>query len=266
MRTVAFLLLISLAFLGGQTGCTHLDEPPKSKVPIKELPLAEYHDTTILDMYEGSHLSWILKTMHLVKWPRTDLVRARPVDLNVYDSLGKILVRVTSDSGTVDEAVSFLVASGHVHGHSEKGVDIVTDSLRWNKAINQISTEAHVRVVSEDGDILTGRGFLSDAKLDNWQILSDVHGVFRKVQERFQKADQDTSHVKPDTSHAKPDISQPKPTTVNRQPERPAVKPPPNPDLPRLPPGFPTTAAEAAEHSGAPSAVPPKALPARSKP
>ncbi len=194
---VAFILLLLL-------GCTHIEETPKLKGPHKELPLAEYRDTTILDMYEGSRLSWILKTLYLVKWPRTDLVRARPVDLIVYDSLGKILVRVTADSGTVDESVSFLVASGHVHGHSEKGVDITSDSLRWNKAINQISTEARVRVISEEGDVITGKGFLSDAKLDNWQILSDVHGVFQKVDERFQKVDQDSAANPPlaDTNHA----------------------------------------------------------------
>ncbi|MDB5102849.1 MAG: hypothetical protein JWP91_538 [Fibrobacteres bacterium] len=183
---MAFILLLL-------TACTKVGEQPTSKGPVKELPLAEYRDTTILDMYEGSRLSWVLKTKYLVKWPRTEMVRARPVNLIVYDSLGKVLVRVTSDSGAVDEGISFLVASGHVHGHSEKGVDITSDSLRWNKAINQISTEARVRVISEDGDILTGKGFISDAKLDNWQILSDVKGVFQKVEERFQHADQDSA-------------------------------------------------------------------------
>jgi LPS export ABC transporter protein LptC len=170
--------------------------------------LAEYKDTTLLDMYEGSHKSWVLKTKYLVKWPRTDLVRAKPVDLIVYDSLGKDVFKVTSDSGSVDENISFLVASGHVHGHSIKGVDIRTDSLRWNKAINQISTEAHVRVVSEDGDILTGKGFISDAKLDNWQILSNVKGVFQKVTERVEQSDKPSPKPKADST-AKPQVTGP---------------------------------------------------------
>jgi LPS export ABC transporter protein LptC len=191
MFKVAFILLI-LAGLGLQ-GCSPIGEQTTSKGPVRELPLAEYKDTTILDMYEGSRLSWVLKTKYLVKWPRTDLVKAKPVDLVVYDSLGKVAFRVTADSGTVDEGISFLVASGHVHGHSVKGVDIRSDSLRWNKAINQISTEAKVRVVSEEGDILTGKGFISDAKLDNWQILSDVKGVFQKVGERIEEAEKDTT-------------------------------------------------------------------------
>jgi LPS export ABC transporter protein LptC len=174
---------------------------------VKELPLSEYKDTVVLDMYEGSRKSWVLKTRHLVKWPRTDLVKARPVDLVVFDSLEKQAVKVTADSGSVDEAISFLAATGHVHAKSVKGVEIWTDSLRWNKSLDQINTEARVRVVSEEGDVLTGRGFVSDAKLDNWQILADVKGVFQKVEERFQKADQDTS--KPPESAASP----PQPTT-----------------------------------------------------
>ncbi|MEO6095013.1 MAG: LPS export ABC transporter periplasmic protein LptC [Fibrobacteria bacterium] len=204
-------MLFILLSGAGLSGCSQIGEQPTDKGPKRELPLAEYRDTTILDMYEGSRLSWVLKTKYLVKWPRTEMVRARPVNLVVYDSLGKVLVRVTSDSGAVDEGISFLVASGHVHGHSEKGVDITSDSLRWNKAINQISTDARVRVISEDGDILTGKGFISDAKLDNWQILSDVKGVFQKVEERFQHADSSGTPKSSDSSSKAPEAVIPSP-------------------------------------------------------
>jgi LPS export ABC transporter protein LptC len=193
---MAFLLLFIGALI--LAGCTDLDKDQVAgKGPVKELPLSEYKDTVVLDMYEGPRKSWVLRTQHLVKWPRTDLVKAKPVDLVVYDSLEKQAVKVTADSGSVDEAISFLAATGRVHAKSEKGVEIWTDSLRWNKSLDQINTEARVRVVSEEGDVLTGRGFVSDAKLDNWQILSDVKGVFQKVEERFQKADQDTSTTVP---------------------------------------------------------------------
>jgi len=194
MPKVAFLLLLCAFGACLWAGCTTVEKdqaPPKG--PVKELPLSEYKDTVILDMYEGSRLSWVLKTRHLVKWPRTDMVKCRPVDLVVYDTTGAQVVRVTSDSGSVDEAISYLAATGRVHAVSAKGVEIRTDSLRWNKTLNQINTEARVRVVSEDGDVLTGRGFTSDAKLDNWQILADVKGVFQKVNERFQEADKDTA-------------------------------------------------------------------------
>lgn len=238
---MAFVLLLSLSLsclgllcLGA---CTKLsEEQPTAKGPTKELPLAEYRDTTILDMYEGSRLSWVLKTKYLVKWPRTEMVKAKPVNLVVYDTLGNIMVRVTSDSGSVDEGISYLVASGHVHGRSEKGVEITSDSLRWNKAINQISTDARVRVISEDGDILTGKGFISDAKLDNWQILSDVKGVFQKVEERFQKADSTPAAPTPAES-AKPAADSAKPA-VPAAPSDPAASPAPAvPSAPKSAPG-----------------------------
>ncbi len=175
--------------------CSKVDQEPQFTSTLKQIPLAEYQDSTVLDMYEGSRLSWIMHTKHLVKWSGSDLVHAMPVDLKVYDSLGKILIKLTADSGEVDEGQSFLSAAGHVHGHSTKGVDLQTDSLRWNKSANQISTQARVRVVSEDGDVLTGRGFVSDAKLDNWQILADVKGIFQKVKARVQQQETAEPHV-----------------------------------------------------------------------
>ncbi len=149
-----------------------------------ELPLTEYRDTTVLDMHDGSRLSWRLKTTRLVRWPGSELVHATPVHLTVFDSSGNFLLRVTADSGAVDEAVNFLLARGNVHGVSAKGMELTTDSLRWSKSLNQVTTEARVRVVSESGDILTGRGFVSDANLEHWQILSDVQGVFQQAGER----------------------------------------------------------------------------------
>jgi LPS export ABC transporter protein LptC len=236
MSKVALLLLSALfAFVS----CSSRDKEPKATGPVKELPLSEYKDTTILDMYEGSRLSWILKTLHLVKWPKSDLVRAKPVDLTVYDSLNKVAVRVTSDSGSVDEAISFLAASGHVHGHSMKGVDITTDSLRWNKAINQISTDARVRVISEDGDVVTGRGFVSDAKLDNWQILSEVKGVFQKVDERIQKSDSAPAPTPPVNKKDSAVSANASAVSANAAVPSPSAPPTPPPANPEKPPGTP---------------------------
>jgi LPS export ABC transporter protein LptC len=160
-------------------GCSRGDTPHRKAGEAPPLPLTEYHDTTILDMHDGSRLAWRLTTTRLVRWPGSELVQANPVDLSVYDSAGGSMMRVTADSGAVDEAATFLLARGHVHGVSAKGMHLFTDSLRWSKPLNQVVTEADVRVISESGDTLTGRGFVSDANLDHWQILSGVRGVFR---------------------------------------------------------------------------------------
>jgi LPS export ABC transporter protein LptC len=165
-------------------GCARV-ESPRHDGEGDPVPLTEYRDTTVLDMHDGSRLAWRLTTLHLVRWPGSELVNAAPVDLSVYDSLGERLVRVKADSGAVDEPVNFLLAKGNVHGTSGKGMELRTDSLRWSRTLNQVTTEAAVLVVTEEGDTLTGRGFVSDANLDHWQILSDVRGVFRRPEERL---------------------------------------------------------------------------------
>jgi LPS export ABC transporter protein LptC len=184
---------LALSVLTWNLSCSKISDPEKPQGPKTEYPLALYDDSTTLSMHEGSRLSWVMKSLRLVKHSHSDRIEAKPVHLTVYDSLGAEMVRVTSDSGTVDEAVTFLAAIGHVHGHSHKGVDIRADSLRWNKNENRISTESRVRVISEEGDTLRGIGFISDANLDNWQILSNVQGVFQKIEERVEKADQDSA-------------------------------------------------------------------------
>ena len=63
------------------------------------------------------------------------------------------------------------------------------DSLLWNKKDNLVKTASYVRVVSEDGDVLQGVGFESDAKLDNWKILSNVTGIFQDAAKRLKDED-----------------------------------------------------------------------------
>jgi LPS export ABC transporter protein LptC len=183
------LLAVFLAALLALGACTRRSEEKKPGGKGEELPLTEYHDTTILDMHDGSRQAWRLTTTHLVRWPGAALVNATPVDFVMFDSLGKRIIHVTADSGAVDEGVTFLLAKGNVFGRSAKGMELRTDSLRWNKTLNQVNTEARVRVVSENGDILTGKGFTSDANLDHWQILSEVKGVFQQAGERTGELD-----------------------------------------------------------------------------
>lgn len=182
--------LAAAALTAAATGCSRAEEPPPAAGEGRPLPLTEYNDTTVLDMHEGSRLAWRLVTTSLVRWPGSELVQATPVDLSVFDSAGALAMRVTADSGAVDEAATFLLARGNVHGTSAKGMQLFTDSLRWSKSLDQVATEADVRVISEGGDTLMGRGFVSDANLDHWQILSGVRGVFQDVERAVGEEDE----------------------------------------------------------------------------
>ena len=185
-------------------GCQKLDNPALPHKEKENFPLLEYTGPTVLDLHDGSRLNWEMHTQRLVKWPGEDLVDAHPVDLIVYDSLGNRALKVDADSGSMDEAVTFLSAKGDVKLKSAKGVKVMTDSLRWNKKADQISTEAFVKVVSADGDTVTGTGFVSDGELQNWQILNNVRAVFQKVEQRLGDMDNSDSATASEEVEEKP--------------------------------------------------------------
>ena len=76
----------------------------------------------------------------------------------------------------------------------------------WNKKDNLVKTESYVRVVSEDGDVLQGKGFVSDAKMENWHILSDVTGIFQDAAKRLKEEDekQNEEHLEEINPHRPP--------------------------------------------------------------
>jgi hypothetical protein len=60
-------------------------------------------------------------------------------------------------------------------------MELETDSIIFDKESDRIHTNARVRVKTENGDILTGKGFRSDAYLNRWEILSDIRGQFKDL-------------------------------------------------------------------------------------
>ena len=89
----------------------------------------------------------------------------------------------------MDLKFTYVYAYGHVYALTPKGASVRSDSLIWNKKDNLVKTESYVRVVSEEGDVLQGRGFESDAHMDNWRILSSVTGIFQDAARRLKEED-----------------------------------------------------------------------------
>ena len=148
-----------------------------------------FTDTTLLDYYENEKLSWKVKTAYLERWGGTEKIFAKPILVDIFDSLGERSAFLRADSGTLDSKMSYVYAYGHVYALTPKGASVRADSLLWNKRDNLVKTESYVRVVSEDGDVLQGKGFVSDAKMDNWHILSDVTGIFQDAAKRIKEED-----------------------------------------------------------------------------
>ncbi|MCQ2107491.1 MAG: LPS export ABC transporter periplasmic protein LptC [Fibrobacter sp.] len=169
------------------SGCEEIEEE-KPWIQV-ERPDMLFTDTTLMDSYDKGVLAWKLKTAYLERWGNKDLVFVRPVLVDIYDSVGERTAFLRADSGRLDMSFSYVYAYGHVYALTPKGASVRSDSLLWNKKDNLVRTESYVRVVSEDGDVLQGKGFVSDAHMDNWRILANVTGIFQDAAKRLKDED-----------------------------------------------------------------------------
>jgi LPS export ABC transporter protein LptC len=170
--------------------CSKIQEDRQLEKIEGEYPVLQMKDSITVDMYDGSYLAWILKTNYMRKMDKSNIFFAKPIDMVIYDSLKQASAWVEADSGMADEAVTFVSVWGSVYAKSLEGATVEADSLIWKKRSNQIRTDGWVKVVSEEGDTLTGIGFVSDDKLENWKILSSVRGVILNVEERVNESDE----------------------------------------------------------------------------
>ena len=188
MRFLSLLLCPILALLG----CSKPAPAPARKAPPNPTPAtiaetapktvqAVFRGGSIVDFWTSDTLAWKLKTQSLRQDPRTERVWTKPVDLVAYDPKGGVVARILADSGTMDRGMRFFRAWGHVVGSNQGGMELKTDSIVFDKESDRIHTSAAVRVKTETGDVLTGKGFRSDAYLNRWEILSDVKGQIRDL-------------------------------------------------------------------------------------
>jgi LPS export ABC transporter protein LptC len=195
-QKIFYLSAVAL-WLWSANSCAQLEELPDDQPEKKERPVMLFQDTTILDLYDGDVLSWIVKTAYLERWGGSERIFAKPVFVDIFDSVGEKTATLYADSGSLDTRLSFINAYGNVHAVTPKGASIRADSLTWNKRDDLVRTESPVRVVSPDGDVLTGIGFVSDTRLENWQIISNVSGIFQNVQNRVSEEELGPSKVAP---------------------------------------------------------------------
>jgi len=177
-------ILLLTALLGA---CQH--KPAKPKVePVKDTlqpkpdPVeARFSQGEVVDFWMSETLSWRLTSQNLRQDRESDRVAAKPVDLVAYDKNGSVSAHVISDSGSMDRNMRFFRAWGHVVASNKGGMELRADSIIFDKDADRIHTASRVRVKTENGDVLTGRGFRSDAYLNRWEILSDIRGSFQDL-------------------------------------------------------------------------------------
>lgn len=233
-------------------GCEEIEEE-KPWIHV-DRPQMLFTDTTLLDCYDKDVLSWKLKTAYLERWSDKEVVFMRPVLVDIYDSVGERVAFLRADSGRMDMHFTYVYAYGHVYALTPKGASVRADSLLWNKRDNMVRTDSYVRVVSEDGDVLQGKGFESDARMDNWRILSNVTGIFQDAAKRMKEEDKKQAEElekKPDSTAA-PAVAHPAPVAKTAPPQPAKIAPPQPAPVKAAPNAAPPAPVKAAPANAAP--------------
>ncbi|HZI89340.1 MAG TPA: LPS export ABC transporter periplasmic protein LptC [Candidatus Polarisedimenticolia bacterium] len=167
----AALLMVALG-----AGCQSKNAPAPGASNL-QMPDQEARDFTLTETSEGVK-NWTLWASYAAMYNAKNLVDAKPIRIEFFDSKGKLYSKLTADQGLVDQRTNNLEAIGKVRIVTETGVHMETDSLRWINASQKIVSESFVKVTRNE-DVVTGYGFESDPNLDHFHLKHEVRAEVR---------------------------------------------------------------------------------------
>jgi len=169
-------LIVVVAIVGCQSGCRSRSIPAPGAAEL-HFPDQEARDFTLTETSEGTK-NWTLWASYAAMYNAKNLVDAKTIQIEFFDSKGKRYSTLVADQGLVDQRTNNLEAIGRVRVVTETGVHMETDSLHWINNTQKIISESFVKV-TRNQDVVTGYGFESDPNLDHFHLKRQVRAEVR---------------------------------------------------------------------------------------
>ena len=166
--TVALMLAAGCSFDRDQTGA-------QSTGTDTLRPDSDMLGATIY-MYDRQYVTAEIQAERIRKFESVDSTMGYVLDIHMFDTTGKRVSSLVSDSGLIRESTEDLHAYGHVVVITEDSAKLETDSLYFDPKTNLIHTDEFVKI-TRDGDTLTGFGLEADRQLKGLKILRGVSGT-----------------------------------------------------------------------------------------
>jgi len=170
------LHILAVFAVAAIAGCQSRTAPKPSGADLR-FPDQEARDFTLTETSEGKK-NWTLWASYAAMYNDRNLVDARSIRIEFFDSKGMRYSTLVANQGLVDQRTNNLEAVGKVRLVTETGVRMETDSLRWINNAQKIVSDAFVRVTRKQ-DVVTGYGFESDANLDHFHLKREVRAEVR---------------------------------------------------------------------------------------
>lgn len=127
--------------------------------------------TTITD---SGKVSSVIKAGYVTKYSRTDAKKTfldSGIVVEFYDQAsGKLTSVLTAKKGIIDDLTKDMEAMIMVKVNSENGTILETEYLKWTKSTQLVTSDQYVKI-TKPNQVLTGTGFQSDRKLQNFKIF-----------------------------------------------------------------------------------------------
>ncbi len=133
-------------------------------------PDHESWESTIIISRDGL-LVTVADSRRMIKHNDQDLAHLIGlVNVDFYNEQGQHVSHLSADSAEVNTQTSSMSAFGQVVIHSDSGLVLKTETLRWDDKYDMVATDDTVLFTTPEGDTLYGIGFESDVDLTHWKI------------------------------------------------------------------------------------------------
>jgi len=181
MKTQIALLATLMLVLAGCSSREKVSSDADSTNQTEILPDSELRGATIY-LYEKDKVTTEIHAERLLKFEVKDSTMAYALDMNFFDSTGRLTTELVGDSGIIREMTNQLYVFGNVVVITEDKSKLETDYLYWNTTTDKIETDAFVRITKKD-DVITGWGMEADPGLTRIKILNRVSGTVYDAEE-----------------------------------------------------------------------------------
>ena len=148
-------------------------EEKKSDLPSSDgLPDQESWGVTIILTHEGLTRAKVTSG-HLKKFNEKEyIILDENVVVDFFDLQENHASTLFSDKSEINEKSNDMLAIGNVIAKSDSGITLFTERLQWIAKDEKLFTKDSIMITTLEKDTLFGKGFESNADLENWRILN----------------------------------------------------------------------------------------------
>lgn len=190
-------------------GCENNIEQIKAFYSTENLPILEAKNFETL-VTDSGEIRYFLKAPKLLQFEdegRNYIEFPEGMELIKFDENKNIISSITADYAKQFVAEDKWEAKNNVIATNAKGDTLKTEHLIWEEKKEIIYTEEFVKIIRTD-QIITGIGFTSDQKLQNWKIKNPKGTIYVSVNKDNQPTDMEEPNPEENTTPISPQKGQ----------------------------------------------------------